>query len=567
LTSRDRAATPEGYTFVVVMPTFRLRNRKASSQPPGSPITLETPAAQAESEIEEYLSIRRQLQRVLPRAAVVGLFAGGIAIAFSGSLILATGMRNAILAYAHRLPAGGVLLPVGFSAVGAVLSVFLVRRYAPEARGSGVPHIKAVLHRLAPMRWRRVVPVKFLGGTLAIGSGLALGREGPTVQLGSAVGDAVARGLKSLSRERLTLTAAGAGAGLAAAFNAPLAGLVFVLEEVQRDFRPIVFAAAFIAAAVADIVARVASGQLPVFSVPSYPVPPLTTLPAFAVLGITAGLLGVAFNRGLLGTLDLFARFKGVQRLAAAGVVGASVGLVAWFYPNMVGSGHELAEQALAGDIALAALPLIFVLRYVLTLGSYGTSAPGGIFLPLLVLGSLLGLAVGQVTARLAPGWVAQPGIFAVVGMAAYFTAIVRAPLTGIVLILEMTGNYNQMLPLLVSCFCAYAVAEAFKQLPIYESLMARDIKRRGLLHRIREPAVLELEVEPGAPFAGMQVRDLGLPPGCILLRCMDGGREFVPTATTRLEPHTRVTAVIAPEAIAAEDLLRRGCEEPDRSG
>jgi CIC family chloride channel protein len=324
-----------------------------------------------------------------------------------------------------------------------------------------------------------VLPIKLVGGALALGSGLALGREGSTVQMGGAVGAAVAARLKSPIRERLTLIAAGAGAGLAAAFNAPLAGLVFVLEELQRDFRPGVFGAAFIAAAVADILARLVGGQLPVFAVPSYPVAPLAALPIFAALGALAGLLGILFNHGLL------------------------------------------------------------------------------------VIGALIGLGVGETAHALAPGVVPIPAAFAVVGMAAYFTAIVRAPLTGIVLIVEMTGNYNQMLPLLVACFAAYLVAEGLRQLPIYEALLQRDRQHSSHAHTFHEPTVLELTIEPGAPFVGRPIRDLGLPPGCIMVRCRDGAREWIPTADTRLDAHMQCTFVIAPEAAPALRLLREGCEAP----
>jgi H+/Cl- antiporter ClcA len=373
----------------------------------------------------------------------------------------------------------GWIAPAGFGAGGATLAVLLVRRYAPEAAGSGIPHTKAVLYRLRDLPWQRVLPIKLVGGALALGSGLALGREGSTVQMGGAVGAAVAARLKSPIRERLTLIAAGAGAGLAAAFNAPLAGLVFVLEELQRDFRPGVFGAAFIAAAVADILARLVGGQLPVFAVPSYPVAPLAALPIFAALGALAGLLGILFNHGLL------------------------------------------------------------------------------------VIGALIGLGVGETAHALAPGVVPIPAAFAVVGMAAYFTAIVRAPLTGIVLIVEMTGNYNQMLPLLVACFAAYLVAEGLRQLPIYEALLQRDRQHSSHAHTFHEPTVLELTIEPGAPFVGRPIRDLGLPPGCIMVCCRDGAREWIPTADTRLDAHMQCTFVIAPEVAPALRLLREGCEAP----
>jgi CIC family chloride channel protein len=149
--------------------------------------------------------------------------------------------------------------------------------------------------------------------------------------------------------------------------------------------------------------------------------------------------------------------------------------------------------------------------------------------------------------------------------MAAYFTAIVRAPLTGIVLILEMTGNYAQMLPLLVACFCAYAAAEGLKDLPLYEALLERDLSRAGEPVALKEPMVIDFEVERGAPFAGQPIRSLGLPAGCVLVRAIDGGREFVPTAFTRLEPHMRITAVISPDAGEALELLRRGCKAAER--
>jgi CIC family chloride channel protein len=202
----------------------------------------------------------------------------------------------------------------------------------------------------------------------------------------------------------------------------------------------------------------------------------------------------------------------------------------------------------------------LFFLRFVMTATGYGTGSAGGIFSPLLVLGALIGLGVGHLTHGLAPAVAPEPGVFAVVGMAAYFTAIVRAPLTGILLITEMTGSYEQMLPLLTSSFCAYAVAEYLRDLPIYEALLERDLERGGLGSSRTEPIVAEFEVEPDAPFARRLVRELGLPAGCVLIRSTVDGRERVVTAATQLEPHMRITAVIAPEANQALEILRHGC-------
>ena len=380
------------------------------------------------SEIQEYLNIREQRRGIFPRAALVGVCAGIVALLFRISLTTADTIRNGLIGLAHDAsPVLGWIFPVSFTFFGAGISVWMTRRFAPEASGSGIPHLEAVLHRFRSLDWKRVLPVKFFGGILAIGSGMALGREGPTVQMGGAVGDAVSRLLKVSERERLTLISAGAGAGLAAAFNAPLSGLIFVLEEVRKDFQPIVFGAAFLAAAIADIIARLGAGQFPVFSVPNYPAAPLTALPVFAVLGILAGAFGILFNRSLLGALNLSSKLPSGFTLPVAAITGGIVGLVGWFSPILIGSEHSLAENVLKGDVVLSIIPIFFVIRFLLTTTNYAMGAPGGIFAPLLVLGALIGFGVGQIAHNLAPEIVPIPAVFAVVGMAAYFTAIVRA--------------------------------------------------------------------------------------------------------------------------------------------
>jgi chloride channel protein, CIC family len=513
----------------------------------------------ANSEVQEYLYLRQERRRLFPLAALVGLSAGIMAVLFRDVLSAVDTLRNSLIAWSRGQPLWGWIFPMIYSAGGASIALLLVQRYAPETSGSGIPHLEAVLQRIRNLDWSRVLPVKFFAGSLAIGAGLVLGREGPTVQMGGAVGDAISRALKVSPRERLTLIAAGAGAGLAAAFNAPLSGLVFVLEEVQRDFHPVVFGTAFLAAAVADIVARLGADPFPVFLVNKYPTPPLATLPAFAILGIVAGILGVLFNRSLVASLNFYGRVK--NKLLAAGVTGAVVGLIGWFVPIAIGNGHPLAELTISGQIALITIPVWFLVRFLLTVSSYGTGVPGGIFAPLLVLGALIGLAIGRIALMVVPSAGVGPAVFAVVGMAAYFTAIVRAPLTGVVLIIEMTGNYEQMLPLLISCFFAYAAAEYLKDLPIYEVLLERDLFHNGEMTDLIQPVVMDFTIQEGAPFEGQLVRSLGLPPGCILVRCSNGRREWVPKANTRLEANMRITAMIEPDASEGISLLRHGCD------
>jgi CIC family chloride channel protein len=527
-----------------------------------TPSPHETAALEAKSELHEYLHVRDERKRLMPRALLVGLAAGLAAVAFRFSLDRADILRDRIVAYAHQAQGAAYLIPILYCAGTAALGLFIVRRFAPEAAGSGIPHLEGVLRRHRVLRWAIVLPTKFLGGLSAIASGMALGREGPTVQMGGAIGMGLAKALDATRRETLTLTAAGAGAGLAAAFNAPLSGLVFVLEELQRDFRPTVFGAAFIAAATADVVTRVVAGQGPIFDVPNYPSTSLATIPAFLILGAAAGLVGVAFNKGLIGALNFFSRMRDSRVYWATGIVGACIGVVAIWNPDSVGSGRELVSAALADHNHLGSTSGMLVLRFLLTVVSYGTGVAGGIFSPLLTIGAILGRGVGDLTAVLVPGLVSHPGVFGVVGMGALFTGIVRAPLTGIVLIVEMTSSYSQMLPLLIACFAAYATAEALRDLPIYEALLERDLLRGGTPVGEEEPIVLELEIQPGAPFDGKDVRVLGLPPGVVLVQCQDDNREFVPNASTHLVAFMRLTAIVSPESEGGAAALREGCGE-----
>jgi CIC family chloride channel protein len=510
-------------------------------------------------EMRDFLRAHEQRRRQLPRSLLVGLFAGLVAVAFRAALSEAEALRDGLITFVRAYALWALPLPLILGASGGAVAVYLVRRFAPEAAGSGIPHVKAVLHGLSTMAWQRILAVKFFGGIAGIGAGLALGREGPTIQMGSAVGQMVSGWFACTPRERRTLIAAGAGAGLAAAFNAPLSGLVFVLEEVQRDFSSGVFTATLIASVVADITTRFFLGQLPVFHVQIETIPDLSLLPFALLLGVIAGLLGVAFNRGLLFSLDLFERLRQWPSWVRGGLVGLLVGVVALFVPIAVGGGSRLLEHTLVGELSFFALGGFFLLRFALTMLSYGSGAPGGIFAPLLVLGAEIGLAVGAIAGKVLPDAMSDPHMFAVVGMAAYFTAIVRAPLTGIVLMVEMTGNYSLVLPLLVACLTAYGVADFLGDRPVYEGLLERDLLRTRKVPELDGTLLLDFVIASGSAFDGKRVREIGLPPGAIIVMIRSGLREIVPTADSQLAAGDRISVLIAREATAALALLRTG--------
>ena len=500
----------------------------------------------------------RQLQ--FARAALVGVGAGVIAVLFQYALLAAEVTRAALLLRLHAFPMWGwVVLPV-LAAISAGLAGWMTAHIAPEAAGSGIPHIKGVLMHVRVLNWRKVLPVKFIGGVLAIGAGLSLGREGPTVQMGAAVGKAIGEWMRLPRRSRTQLIAAGAGAGLAAAFNAPLAGFIFVIEELQRELSPLTYGTALIAAVVADIVTRTFTGQLPSFHISGYPMPPLSALPLFAVLGVIAGLMGVVFNRSLLWTLRQFHGWQRMPRWARPALVALLAGLLAWWLPQAIGGGHSTAELLLRGQYAAIGffgfLLLLFVAKFALTVLSYASGVPGGIFAPLLVLGALVGLMTGQLSGLAFPSIAHTSAAFAVIGMAAAFAAIVRAPLTGIVLILEMTNNYEQLFPLLIACMIAFLVAEHLHNKPIYEALLEYDLERTGYSEhpQAAEPVTMELAVEPQSSMDGKRVRDLGLSQGCLLVMVTRGGQEIVPSGDTRLQAGDHVTFFItgdAPQACA----------------
>ena len=415
-------------------------------------------------------------RHIVAKAILVGILAGILASAFRLALEHTEHWRDRVIARAGHW---GLPVALLIGAVGGGLGVWLVRRFAPHASGSGIPQLKSILLREAEPEWKRLLPVKFFGGLLGMGAGLTLGREGPTVQMGSAVGQMVSEWFKVRvgDGERRALMSAGAGAGLGAAFNAPLSGLIFVLEELHGNFTPVMFVAAFLASVTGDIIARLLTSELPVFHLAGMGSPGVATLPWAALLGVVAGAFGVLFNRCLLATLDLRDHMIRWPAFALGAAAGLIMGFAGWLAPGLAGSGGPLIQQAISGQIVLAALPLFIVARFSLTMVSYSSGAAGGIFAPLLGLGALGGLLFGAGVHALpllnSSGL--TPEIFCVLGMGALFTAIVRAPLTGIVLMIEMTGTYAFMLPLLVCCLMAYGVAEMMGNTPIYEALRLRS--------------------------------------------------------------------------------------------
>jgi CIC family chloride channel protein len=407
-------------------------------------------------------------------APIVGAASGLIGAIFRLALVEADRFRDAAIAWAHGWKVGGLLIIAAACAAAVAFAAWLVRRFSPYASGSGIPQVEAILTDELPPTPPRLLIVKFFGGLSAIGAGLALGREGPSVQMGAAVAHIVARISGRTWLDSKVLIAAGAGAGLATAFNAPIAGAVFVLEELVRRFDTRIAIAALGASAAAIAVARAFLGADPDFTIEPLAYVGAEVWLLFVALGAVAGLAGTLYNSVLLGTLSAMDRLGRWPAEIRAAVIGAAVGTLGFFAPTLIGGGDDITQRTLAGGAVLGVLPLVFLLRFGLGAVSYATPVPGGLFAPLLALGAQLGLFCGALCRLVLPDAGLDPIAFAVVGMAAFFTGVVQAPVTGIVLVIEMTAGFTMLLPMIAACFAAMLVPNLVHGAPIYDSLRER---------------------------------------------------------------------------------------------
>jgi len=407
-----------------------------------------------------------------------GLLIGVVGGAFRYCLILSDNWRSQMIAWAHQWPHFAWLLPVGLGAVGAWLARFLVIRFAPTAEGSGVQRVEAVFSGEAKPASFAVVPVKFFGGLIAMGSGLALGREGPTVQMGSSFGVLVSRFFLRDDGDRRVVEAASAGGGLAVAFNAPIGGSIFVFEELTSNFTPWLLVSTLAAATVAVWLMRIMLGNTLSFTVPQVSLTVVWSKWPFVWLGALLGAAGALYNRIIMGLLLIGDQISRISSLHRAAIIGAIVGLVAWFVPGMVGGGESLTQAILSNRYQVGSLVIIFLVRFLLGPLSYAVGAPGGIFAPLILLGAASGALFAGVVNHFETAAHLDPVACAIVGMGALFTASVRAPLTGIVLAVEMTGRADLTLGLLGASLMAMLVAMLLHSEPIYESLKRRMLSQ-----------------------------------------------------------------------------------------
>jgi chloride channel protein, CIC family len=410
---------------------------------------------------------QREEQVFLVLALVIGALTGLVVVAF----ILLTERMGMRLYPMGGAPWRRLLFPV----VGSLGIGYLLYRYFPNARGSGVPQTKAALFAREGRITLRTVLGKFFCTSATLASGIPLGREGPSVQVGAGIGSVLGRLLGLRTEQVKKLIPVGASAAIAAAFNTPLAAVLFSLEEIMGDLNAPVMGAVVLASATAWMVLRLFLGDHPLFKVPQYQLAHPAEFAVYVVLGVAGGVVSAVFAKLLLGMRERFLRFPQKTIWFQPVVGGVLVGVMGWFVPQVLGVGYGFVGDALNGKMAFNLMLLLVVLKLLAVTTSYASGNAGGIFGPALFIGAMLGGTVGTVAHHLFPAYTATPGAYALVGMGAVFAGIVRAPMTSVVMIFEMTQDYAVIVPLMIANLVSLFIASRLHHEPIYEALAVQD--------------------------------------------------------------------------------------------
>lgn len=474
---------------------------------------------------------RKSNLRLLFEALVVGLVAGIVVGSFRWLIGQTLAMWQKGYQAAHANPALLWLLAAGALA-SVIVAGFLVKQQ-PHAGGSGIPEVELQLQGKLQLAWWPILWRKFIGGVLSIGSGLFLGREGPSIQLGSTIGQGVAQGFKASKTDSRVLLATGAASGLSAAFGAPLGGAMFIVEEVFHNFSPRVWLNALAGAIMANFVVSNIFGQTPVLAIDYKHSFPVLQYWHLLLLGAFLGLIGRLYQWGLLNFSHVYQKVPALPRWLHGLIPAAILIPIMYFYPDYVGGGNTLIlglDQIHVTKI----LVMIFLLRIAFSIVSYDSGLPGGIFLPILTMGALLGAIYGHFMADL--GLLDQKLVVNLVifSMAGLFAAIVRSPFTAIMLIAEMVGSLLHLMPLAVVSVMAYITNELAGGEPIYESLAGR-MQTKEDNDYVGEADQLTFSVFEGSQMAGKKIKEIAWPDQTLVKVIHRGQKDIIPDGNTQL--------------------------------
>lgn len=476
------------------------------------------------------------------------LFLEGILVGIVGGLLIALFRFLLGLADTYRrrlfqeiiIPSFGIsdFLPLlwwlaALFFIGGVL--YGMCRYAPMASGSGIPQVKGVILGFFKMKWFRILWVKITAGALGIGAGLSLGREGPSIQIGAVAAQGLSRLMGRTRMEERYLITSGASAGLAAAFNAPLAGTMFALEELHRNFSGAVLLPTMASAISATIVSQFFFGSATSFSFPLLVHLPSEYLWCVVLIAVSCGFAGIVFNYGLLH-MDAFYGlpvFRNQYMKIMFALFAATI--LAFTLPDVLGGGNFLVDSLAKARYGFGFLAALLLAKFLFTLISYGCGVPGGFFLPLLVIGALIGSLEGELL--ISAGILSAlylPNII-IIAMVAFFAASIRAPITGTLLILEMTGDFHHLTALALASAVAYVTAELLKGQPIYDSLLKKSLSNGSTPVSDEERNILEVPVGSGSILENRTVEEIPRLSHTVLINIKRQGADMIPDPDTKL--------------------------------
>jgi chloride channel protein, CIC family len=452
----------------------------------------------------------REDQLVILLSLVIGVLAGLVVVAF----ILLTGRLAARMYPPGSAPWRRVLLPVA----GSLSTGYLLYKYFPNARGSGIPQTKFAIFIDNGYISLKTVLGKFFLCSASLASGIALGREGPSVQVGAGIASVLGRRLGLSTENVKALLPMGCSAALAAAFNTPIAAVLFSLEEILGDMHAPVLGSVVISAATSWMVLHLVLGDEPLFHVPAYHLVSPFEFLIYAVLGVVGGVGSVCFVKLLLKIRVLFKKLPASTGWLQPAAGGLLVGLLGWYMPEVLGVGYGYVDRVLTGDFPLKTVAILAVLKIIATASCYSSGNAGGIFGPSLFIGAMIGGSVGSVAHHFFPAITANPGAYALVGMGTAFAGIIRTPMTSVIMIFELTRDYSIIVPLMISNLISFFISQRLQREPIYEALALQEGvylptgesreelsgTRVGQVMQIR-PELLPLEMDLGAARRRLQ--------------------------------------------------------------
>lgn len=473
-------------------------------------------------------SLNRIKWRTALKGILSGLVAGVLVVLFRMGLEYGMDKATEIYAFIRQNPLALIPWLIAATLVGLVIARLL--KYEPMASGSGIPQVEGVVIHGLRIKSLSVLAVRFVAGMLSSFFGLSLGREGPSIQIGAAGSQILAKKMSRNKIEENYLITAGAAAGLSAAFGAPLSGIIFALEEVHRSFSTLLLITATTASLTGDIVATLVFGLKPILSFTQTPQLPVNLFLWLIPLGVVSGVFGSAFNKSLLGLQKLYGKLPSGVRPLVALLIALPFGI---FLPQVLGGGRELIYSAETAKSGLELLILLLAGKILLTCTSFGSGIPGGIFLPILSVGALSGSIFGLIAMRFGLPAEYIPD-FAVYGMAGALSGSVKSPVTSILLTTEMTGSLVHLFPVAACSFIALFISDALKVTPIYEALLERMMESTPKSVQNDKPGgILEIPVECGSPIADKRINEIELPHGILIVNIHRGGSDIVPNGDT----------------------------------